>query len=190
MSSPQLHTPSIQVRHDERAAGAVNEQQSPRLNDTGKQARSRRASRSRRIAIATAVAIGLGAGAGAIVPSTSHAPETISQSRNSALPAPVPHLGATSASFVRRVGVLEARGYVQIACKTDGLLMFNPRTHSYEAVRAESRSARVLSVGETSQSFVRRIRVLEARGYVEVACQVGGERMFNPRTHSSKTVRV
>lgn len=165
MSSPQLHIPSIHVRPIP-------------------------AFRNRRIAIAATVAIGLGAGAAAIVPNTSRAPQTISQSPSSTLPTPVPHVRATSASFVRRVHLLEARGYVQIACKTDGDLMFNPRTRSYATVRSESRSARVLSVGETSQSFVHRIRMLEARGYVEVACQVGGDRMFNPRTHRSETVQA
>lgn len=128
MSSPHLHTPSIQVRPSERAARAVNEQQE----------RPRRlpALRTRRIAIAATVAIGLGSGAAAIVPSTSRAPQTISQGPSSALSTPVPRVGATSASFVRRIRLLEARGYVEVACQVDGDLMFNPRTHSYETVQA------------------------------------------------------
>lgn len=185
MSSPQLHTLSIQLRSDERAARAMNERQSPRLDDAGKRPRRLRAFHSRRIAIAATVALGLGAGAAATVPSTRHA-DTISQGPGGTSP----HVAASSSSFVRRVRLLEARGYGKIACKTDGDLMFNPRTHSYETVQSQPRSTRMLSVGETSQSFVRRIRALEARGYVQVACQVGGEEMFNPRTHSSETVQA
>jgi hypothetical protein len=135
MSSPQLHTPSIQVRQDERAAKALNAQQSPPLNDAGKRPPRRPTSRSRRIAIATTVAIGLGAGIAAMGPSTSHAPETISRGPSSALSTRVPHVGVTSASFVRRVHALEARGYVEVACQVGGNLMFNPRTRSSKTVR-------------------------------------------------------
>jgi hypothetical protein len=51
-------------------------------------------------------------------------------------------------------------------------------------------SAQVVGVGATSRSFVRRMRALEARGYVEVACLVDGDLMFNPRTHRYATVRA
>jgi hypothetical protein len=46
------------------------------------------------------------------------------------------HTGATSASFVRRIRKLESEGYVEVACRVDGDLMFNPRTHRSELVRA------------------------------------------------------
>jgi hypothetical protein len=46
------------------------------------------------------------------------------------------HVGASSRSFVRRIRALEARGYIEVACKIDGDLMFNPRTHRYATVRA------------------------------------------------------
>ena len=51
-------------------------------------------------------------------------------------------------------------------------------------------SAQVPSVGRTSNSFGRRLRALEASGYVEVACQIHGDLMFNARTHRFVTVRA
>jgi hypothetical protein len=50
-------------------------------------------------------------------------------------------------------------------------------------------AVQALHVGGTSASFVRRIRTLEAAGYVDVACAVHGDLMFNPQRHRYATVR-
>jgi hypothetical protein len=45
-----------------------------------------------------------------------------------------------------------------------------------------------LHVGATSRTFVARMRELEARGYVQIACTVTGALMFNPHTHRTENV--
>jgi hypothetical protein len=45
-----------------------------------------------------------------------------------------------------------------------------------------------LHVGATSRTFVARIRELEARGYVQIACTVTGALMLNPHTHRTESV--
>lgn len=42
--------------------------------------------------------------------------------------------------------------------------------------------------GVSPRAFALRIRQLEARGYVEAACNINGILMINPRTHRSETV--
>jgi hypothetical protein len=136
MFSPQLHTELIQVRHDEIAAGAVNEQQSRELDDASKRPRRRPGSRGRRLAIAAAVAVGLASGSAAIVTDAGHTPQAAAHGLSAGRAARELRVGETSNSFVRRIRALESRGYVEVACKVDGDLMFNPRTHRYVTVRA------------------------------------------------------
>jgi hypothetical protein len=87
-------------------------------------------------AAALAVAAVAASGCAAIAALPSHTPAATAQSSGTAVSARVPHVGMTARSFVRRIRALEARGYVEVACKTDGDLMFNARTHRYETVRA------------------------------------------------------
>jgi hypothetical protein len=47
-----------------------------------------------------------------------------------------------------------------------------------------------LHTGATSASFARRIRKLESAGYVEAACRVDGDLMFNPHTGRYRLVRA
>ena len=47
-----------------------------------------------------------------------------------------------------------------------------------------------LHVGATSRTFVARMRELEARGYVQIACTVTGALMFNPHTHRTVSVCI
>ena len=136
MSSPQLHTESIQVRQDESAAETIFEQHARGARNTGERRRRGPAVRGRRLAIAAALAVGVTSGIAAGGTSPSHLPATTAQGPGSALSTPALHVGATSATSVRRMRALEARGYVQITCQTDGYLMLNPRTHAYEMVRA------------------------------------------------------
>jgi hypothetical protein len=99
--------------------------------------RSRRGHTSRgRIAVALAVAAGLGSGCAAVVGTPGHTANATAHTLSISPSAQVVHAGATSASFVRRIRALEARGYVEVACQVDGDLMFNPRTNRYATVRA------------------------------------------------------
>jgi hypothetical protein len=45
-----------------------------------------------------------------------------------------------------------------------------------------------IHVGATSRTFVARMRELEARGYVQIACTVTGALMFNPRINRIENV--
>jgi hypothetical protein len=53
---------------------------------------------------------------------------------------------------------------------------------------APSTPVREVHVGSSQRALQARIRELEARGYVGVACTATGTRMVNPRTHRSETV--
>ena len=89
-----------------------------------------------RLPVALAVAAGVASASVAIGtgPGPSHvaAPQRLSAEDSM----PGLHTGATSASFVRRIRKLESEGYVEVACRVDGDLMLNPRTHRSELVRA------------------------------------------------------
>lgn len=135
MSAAQLHTASIDARPDQIPDETIPEQCARAARHTGERRWYGPALRRRRLAIAAAVAVGLTSGTAAIVASASTAPETIAQGSRSALSTPALHAGATEAAFVRHIRVLEARGYVDVACQVGGDLMFNPRTHGYLKVR-------------------------------------------------------
>jgi hypothetical protein len=90
----------------------------------------------RQIAVALAVAAGAATGCATVVAAPGHGSAATTSISATAAPARVLHVGHTSGSFVRRIRALEARGYVEIACKVDGALMFNPRTHRSETVKA------------------------------------------------------
>ncbi len=51
-------------------------------------------------------------------------------------------------------------------------------------------SAQVLSVADAFGSSQHQIRDLEARGYVDVACAIHGELLFNPHTHHYVTIKA
>jgi hypothetical protein len=89
-----------------------------------------------RLAVALAVAASVGSGCAAIAAAPRHTPAATTHESSTGASAQVLHVGASSRSFVRRIRALEARGYIEVACKIDGDLMFNPRTHRYATVRA------------------------------------------------------
>jgi hypothetical protein len=91
--------------------------------------------RGRRLAIAAALAAGIASGSAAIV-TTDHPGDAAAQASSISTRAQALHVGATSASFVRRFRQLESAGYVEVACRIDGAMMFNPSTHRYVTVRA------------------------------------------------------
>jgi hypothetical protein len=101
----------------------------------GRRPRRRLASRGR-LAVALAVAACAASGTAATVigagPSHVAAPQRLSAETSM----PGLHTGATSASFARRIRTLERAGYVEVACRVDGDLMFNPHTRRYQLVRA------------------------------------------------------
>lgn len=130
MSSPHLHN-QISARQHYVATDRAHAQHSPEPSVASKRHRFGPASRARRSAIAVAVAAGIATGSAAIVTS---AAQTTDASAQTAMQAS--RIGVTSASFVRRMRNLEAAGYVQVLCKVDGSLMFNPRTRRYATVRA------------------------------------------------------
>lgn len=51
-------------------------------------------------------------------------------------------------------------------------------------------AGRALRLAERHASFERRIHALEARGYSDVACVIGGDRFFNARTHRSVVLKA
>jgi hypothetical protein len=57
-----------------------------------------------------------------------------------------------------------------------------------QASAAGTLSPSALHVGATSRTFVTRMRGLEARGYVQIACTVNGALMFNPHTNRTESV--
>jgi hypothetical protein len=89
-----------------------------------------------RLAVALAVAAGVGSGCGVIAATPARTPGATAPTQYTEAATHVLSVGRTSGSFVRRMRELEARGYVEVACRTDGALMFNPRTHRSEIVHA------------------------------------------------------
>ena len=94
------------------------------------------------------------------------------------------------ASRGRRVGIATA---VAVALASGSAAMVTAGGHTAQ-LTGHGTSAGIFaplrSVGETSSPFVHRFRALEAHGYVEVACMVDGELMFNPHTGRYAKVRV
>jgi hypothetical protein len=132
MSSPQLHD-QISARQHGLATWPVDEQHE--RSAATNQPRLGFGSRARRSAIAVAIAAGIATGTAASLTSGGQTPGGSAQS-SGATAMQVPHVGATSASFVRRVRTLEAAGYLDYACAVHGELMFNPRLHRYVTVPA------------------------------------------------------
>jgi hypothetical protein len=65
----------------------------------------------------------------------------------------------------------------------------NPPGAAARGSRAAT-TARVRPLAERYASFEHRARALEARGYIDVACMIGGDRFFNPRTHRYLMLRL
>lgn len=124
MSSPQLHTQISPRQH--LATQLVDGQHEP--STASNPPRRGFASRARRSAIAIAIA----AGSAAILASGPYMDASAQLTAASAMSAP--HVGATSASFVRRILALEAAGYLDYSCAVHGEQMFNPRLHRYVTV--------------------------------------------------------
>jgi hypothetical protein len=90
------------------------------------------------------------------------------------------------AQFIRaRQGAAAAAAGLILASAGFGCASAAGHTQS-QGPRATSPGA--FHVGATSRTFEARMRELEGRGYVQIACTVTGARMFNPHTH--RTVNV
>jgi hypothetical protein len=136
MSSRQLHTEQSQLRQGEIAAESVHAKHSPERRDARTRRQRGPAFRGRRLAIAVAAAVGVASGSAAIATVASHTQDASTPGLRAGTSAPALRVGETSSSFVSRIRALEARGYMDITCQVGGDLMFNPRTHRYETVRA------------------------------------------------------
>jgi hypothetical protein len=89
---------------------------------------------ARRSATAIAIAVAVATGSAAVLTSADQTPDAAAQS-NPGTATPALHVGATSASFARRIRTLEAAGYVEVACAVHGDLMFSRRLHRYVTIR-------------------------------------------------------
>ena len=69
-----------------------------------------------------------------------------------------------------------------------GAAAVGAQTGTASLAPAPSPPVRAVHVGSSQRALEGRIRELEAKGYVGVACTVTGTRMINPRTHRSETV--
>lgn len=108
---------------------------SPQLHNQSTPSRGTNVSRGRRYAILAAIAASFASAGAGLATVVSDAPAATAHTLSGPVALPVPHGGATSSSFVRRMRALEAAGYVEVFCKVDGDLMLNPRTHRYLTVR-------------------------------------------------------
>ena len=68
-----------------------------------------------------------------------------------------------------------------------GIACASAADHSQASVARVTRAS-ALHVGATSHTFVAKMRGLEARGYVQIACTVTGALMYNPHTHRTEHV--
>ena len=107
---------------------------------------------------------------------------------------PQPH---TATNAPRRGAAFRARRSatalaIAAAVATGSAAVLTSADHTPDAA-AQSKAGTAmqpLHVGATSASFAGRIRTLQAAGYVEVACAVHGDLMFNARLHRYVTVRM
>jgi hypothetical protein len=98
-----------------------------------------------------------------------------------------PRRGAASRARRSALAVAIAAG---IATGSAAILTSAGHTSKATAQSSARHTMQAPHVGATSVSFVRRFRELEAAGYVEVACQVDGALMFNPRFHRYEMVQA
>jgi hypothetical protein len=90
------------------------------------------------------------------------------------------------AEFIRaRRGAAVAAAGVILA--SAGVACASAADHTHTSL-ASATPIRAIHVGATSRGFVARMRELEARGYVQIACTATGALMFNPRTHRTENV--
>lgn len=76
---------------------------------------------------------------------------------------------------------------VSLMLASAGVVCASAAEHTQTSVVRAS-TPQALHIGATSRAFVAKMRELEAQGYVQIACNVDGAVMFNPRTHRTENV--
>lgn len=79
---------------------------------------------------------------------------------------------------------------VALASASAAIVTVAGHTPQSSAHALSAGSSAPLRVAATPNSFGRRLRALEAGGYVEVACMLHGDLMLNPHTHRYAKVQA